>query len=480
MFTHDRRSYIARGGCCFAFLAAFSLTPAYAFSTPFRLSQVATVTVPLPGGGWRLVPGAPGSSPAATRAWVGRMSDIASAGIQATERVTIAGRAGPLPVQAGYRILLADAAAVVARCLGNPVCVAASGAALYAGSLFYDSYRCKASGGTPTTGVLGVVCDPGAAPVLAGLYCSSSAANALCADSAVGAYRAYADVAARVYVGYSSVEVLGTPSCDFNNYCSGLFVRVGVRLNTGSFNYTDVPLTLNVSVVNKEQCPSGSSMGFDGRCDTGNFVPVTEKELEEKVIAAPPLPGSSLEQNLLDATRTAVENGNLEVPSQLTSSGPASQTGTPVNTTTTDATGTTTDTRTQTFDYTYAGDTVSYTTNETVQTCVGSGSCSTTTVTAPAATPQDPKDPCTASPDRVGCAELGALPTDKVPTAIRDVTFTAEALGLPSGCPADVSLPHGQKISYVTLCDGLEQTRPLIIAFGFLMAGGIVVAALRR
>jgi len=185
------------------------------------------------------------------------------------------------------------------------------------------------------------------------------------------------------------------------------------------------------------------------------------------------------------AVQDVIDNQGQTAPGDLTSSGPASQSGTPTSSTTTDSTGTKTTTTTPTYTYHYDGDTITYDTSSTVQTCVGSNSCSTTTTTTPASPvdAQDPTDPCTKNPNRVGCMSLGDPPNDQVPKAQRTLSYSQESIGLPVGCPADVTVQTSrgpQVFSYAKTCDVAATSKPWVLAAAAFTALLIVLAALRE
>jgi len=229
------------------------------------------------------------------------------------------------------------------------------------------------------------------------------------------------------------------------------------------------------------------SLGLDGKCATGRYQGIAFEEAQAQATKYPPI---SIDSDLYKAVQGAVDTGGQSVVADIDVTGPASQVGTPTSTTTTDSTGTKTTSSQPTYNYTYAGDTVTYTTTNNTYTCAGAGSCSaasavssTSTTTGTTATAQDPSDPCTANPDRVGCKSLGTAPEDKVPTAQRSLTYTAESLSLAAACPADqvMSTSKGQiVVSYAPTCDAATKARPWVIAGGALASLLLVLAALRE
>lgn len=103
---------------------------------------------------------------------------------------------------------------------------------------------------------------------------------------------------------------------------------------------------------------------------------------------------------------------------------------------------------------------------------------STETTTVEGAEPGD-IDKCADGATTIGCMSAGDMPTDTVPTSTQAVNWSAESLGLPSGCPADVTLPNGNVLSYAQTCEAFDDMKPLIIALGAFSAAMMVVFALR-
>lgn len=224
---------------------------------------------------------------------------------------------------------------------------------------------------------------------------------------------------------------------------------------------------------------AGGPVGPDGLCPTARYdhVPMSAAQFASLVAAHPPAVSDS---SLPHAFKDALASGQT-APGTISTTGPASQVGSPTQSTTTDGTGTTTTTTTPTYNYNYGGDTINYTT--TVTTTVNNGGTTTTTTTTPGApAPQDPNDPCTANPTRAGCQDLGTAPTDAVPKSSKLLTFADEDPGLPSDCPAPVTfsmLGIQRQISWQPICDAAIAAHPWVLAGGALGALLMVVAALR-
>lgn len=509
-------------------LVLFSLV---GLSSPCFAVTVQLATFPpnpgvLPGGGWRFTTGTTFANPPGPRAWVNGVYGGVPRAV-ATDTLVLAGRAGPLAVQAVSSVLLTDLAAAAGRCilLANPYC--AAGAATW---LLYDNYRARNPRDVPGSMVPpGMVdYDPGQSPEVYPhtmwrcttptttgyvhsspiLACSAAIAppvldyTAQCTSGAYISMRVtrslevVSQTAAAATIGLREVyERRGTvPVGDCGNQVAGSYLNPNWGYaDSSTSNTAACPASVD-PFDSRYSLPAGLPIGSDGLCPTArhNHVPKTPVQMVPIITAGspsapapgllfPPMPDWS------DVARDVIDFGREPVPSDLSVSGPASQTGQPTTTTTTGAQGTTTTTSTPTYTYTYAGDTISYsTTVVTVNNTVNNNGTVTTTteeVHTPGpvagALPDPAKDPCVENPSRVGCMSLGEAPKEDKPTAKRDVVWSAEVLSLPSACPAPVSLPTGHVLTYTSACDAAVQLRPVIIALATLSALFLVVAALR-
>ena len=441
-----------------------------------------------PGGGWRVVPNQhvrTESLKAAERI----LERIPSGGVKADDLIKIAGRGGELPVKARQIVTLADAAAGIARCLRNPVCAVAAAAA---GVYIYDKYRTKPGQG-------GLVTDPGQDKGDFPAYLCVDPANN---DSDFSAGQP-ADACGRMASssGYTRISTDGpytrqrttkVLSCFVNaygNFCEleqseKAYFSDGSLAGSNSFKFTTP-----VRAYTAKLCPpvvdfsdprysvAGGPSGYDGKCPTGRYGAGSEEDLTQRIVASPP---PDADNRFVEAIREVVSAGQ-DMPASISTSGPATQVGTPSTVTTTGPNGTVATTSTPTYNYNYQGDTISYTTtvNNTTVNNDGSTSSTTTTTEGPK---EDPKDPCEANPNRVGCLELGAAPDDKVQKLTKDLSFSPDSVVLPSGCPPDevVTTSHGElRISYASACDTAVAMSPLVRALGAFAALLMVAAALR-
>ena len=363
---------------------------------------------------------------------------------------------------------IGDAAAAVGRCMlgGGVICGAASAAAAA-----YGLYRVYA-------GPDGLIADPGIAPLTVPVLwyrvggqpsSDSSSASAACTKFAQNN-------------GYAAVEFLPPNGCQmaetWGAYYAGYFVGFSVQTVEGE---AAAGCPASIDPTNPAyNVPAGSPVGPDGKCPSAryNHGPISVANAAAKVAAHPP----SNADGWVQPTKDAIDTGGQSVPAGITTTGPGSQTGTPTTTTTTGGSPseTITETKTPTYTYNYAGDTITYSTSITNVTNNITNSTTTTTVTnTPAPTPQDTEDPCTANPDRIGCLKLGSTPTDVVPTKSPNITFSAESVGLPSGCPADQVIA-GKAYSFGPICDAATNARPWVIVGAIFSALMLMLAGVRQ
>lgn len=439
----------------------------------------------LPGGGWRVVP----NSHIRVRdqqiadAILRRIWSTEGGKIVAKDGIRIAGRAGELIVQAAKRLSVAEAGAVVARCLASPVCVAAAAAAGISVAL-WNHYRVRPAPGG------GLEYDEGQAEnIVNGYTCTSGTkiGNGLTPDEAcVDAANKDAASLNRVtepnwagcVVSYQFTvgapvnnRVPVTQTATYSGptqQCVGPTQTAVIGWVTGA---TPAQFKMCPAVVDFED-PSKSTpgqIGWDGKCNTGRYAPISSDAAVEKLVQVPP----DLEK-LRDAVREAVDSGMQDAPAAQELTGPESQTGTPESSTTTGPEGTTTTTKTPVYNYTYAGDTITYQTTYRTETCTGANSCSTTTTTPPKPTEQDPEDPCTAAPDRAGCAKLGTPPSPEdlkkkdVPVSITPESGFGAGTGT---CPGPIQLLNGATVDpFGLVCTYMAGIRFAIIGVAWLMA----------
>jgi hypothetical protein len=439
---------------------------------------------------------------AGARVWTAATGATVST-LNAAETAVVAARGGALAVAATSSITMADAAIAVGRCVmgANVVCAVGSVAALA-----YGAYRVKnpaaVPGSTVPAGQLDY--DPGvvqqtiqgySVPQVVGVFsCAGGCAvnvgpttgttPAAAVDAWVTKWNA-SDYNGRIRVynvrnGGATFDI-ERASCPGAWGCGGFSYSYWNTFTPAAAQITNCPASIDPFDA-QYNVPAGGAVGSDGKCESARYfhTGITPEVAASHVVDVPASKGADWSK----ATSDAVDKANQPVPAQLTSSGPATQTGAPTVTHSTDANGVnTTITETPTYNYTYAGDHINMTSSVTTQTCVGAGSCSTSKTDAPPPAPQDPKDPCTLHPDSAGCAALGDpgqagdIPQTKVPVTSGTVTFAA-----PGGCPAGHSFSifaHSYTISYQGLCDTLGPIRLIFLALGAAMAAMIFMEGLK-
>lgn len=102
------------------------------------------------------------------------------------------------------------------------------------------------------------------------------------------------------------------------------------------------------------------------------------------------------------------------------------------------------------------------------------GSTKTTTNTVGSNTTDSP---CFGLGSILGCTELGTPEAASVPTTTKQITYSAEDVSLPSGCPAPVSMGRFGSLSFQPACDSAGYMRPLILAGAAISALLICVYA---
>jgi len=412
-----------------------------ASATAVPLTRVITGFVPAAGGGWSRNP-YESAGQLGARAW-----SVMGPKVVATDTLVLAGRAGSLPIGAAMSVSAGDAALAVARCLagGGPIC--ALGTAAAAAYAVYGVSR--GSGG----GLLG---DPGTAPVSTPRLCVINSEytyvpRTYCGteESIMNQVQALIAEEGWPYISFPAVPGY-VQKCDFTGACyQGSVYFVGEVPSSGC------PASIDASNP-ANNIPAGSAPYPDGSCPTGryNHAPITPEAAAARAAGAAPA-------SWLNPLRDSIDSGGQSVPADMQTSGPATQTGSPlVSSTSSSSDGSTTQTTTTpTYNYSYGGDTINYnTTNVTVTTTTnnaGAVSTTTTTSTPPAAAPQDPTDPCTANPSRLGCQP-----------APDPSTFSARSLGAAATvlCTGDAIQCAIAREQAVRACQFFDATNPAALA----------------
>lgn len=420
----------------------------------------------LPGGGWRMLqPTSIASIPASTRSW-----EMAGPGMQAVSKITLAGKAGPLPVNVTRVIPWGLLGNAIARSL--PIVGAIS-----AVNDLAQAIRMQQVGSD-------WMVDPGTDPSIqtrdAWVGYSSADSQKIVSSSPSSTCSAIAaDWGNKLPGGSASVVDVSISNNYFEQPGDSYICRINYTWPSGSYGIATT--TISKSVESYNGCPSipnGAIVieGSDGRCPTGRYDVPASVYLPENVHKVP----SAVLKSVVESLDSRSENfypPDAQLPAISGVSGPSSQTGQPVSTTTTTDSGNKTVTTTPVYNYTYSGDTITYNITETTitnNTQNGQTTTETTTTTKPA-----DKGMCDLYPDALACAKLGEVKDSAIAPIIKNVDISPEDVALPSGCPADLALPGGRVVSYASACDAAQKMRPLVIAAGVFSALLIAVAAIR-
>lgn len=366
----------------------------------------------------------------------------------------------------------------------------------------YDAVRVR-----PTDGdAPGVVYDPGVDPSLItvlqftcsyqGHSSSSSSAQAACEAVRVASEPAAYYQGGYVYTDTDNISVTCTgsgtgTSCTMLTHVYQWNTLYGhTKGNPNGPTPSNVSLSLSTQTTQQNACAGGVPPDFDGKCPTGNYTEaLTPEEAAARAWAGPEAAGLTPEQYaqlVNEALGVAPQPVAEDVPMGLGNTVPAFVG--PV-TTVTNPDGSTVQTAigwnfqpyglTKGWGYAASGN---FQEVKSVLTKDAQGnviSNETTTTDTDGQTPDDVNEACAEGGDTVLCAEVGQAPDDQVPKSTLNVSFAAEALGLPSACPAPVALWSSHVYSFTPMCDAAGWMRPLVIAVGALVAALMLVAAVR-
>lgn len=229
--------------------------------------------------------------------------------------------------------------------------------------------------------------------------------------------------------------------------------------------------------------PAGSPIGSDGKCATGAYTtPQTAQEVADQALAGQQFRAIDYDALVREALGNPATGGigitndmDRQVNAPAYVAGPESTTSNPDGTVTTTATG-----------WNLARDPLrrteviaTPTSTSTTRTASGTVVGTPTTTTGANAAGDPATDPCVGDPGRLGCIGLGTAPAVDVPKSTVSVSWAAEAIGLPAGCPAPLPLHDGYMLSFQWTCDALVLARPVVVAGAAFTALLMVLAALR-
>lgn len=91
------------------------------------------------------------------------------------------------------------------------------------------------------------------------------------------------------------------------------------------------------------------------------------------------------------------------------------------------------------------------------------------------------EDPCKLNPDRVGCKNLGTPDDIDLEIQERGVSaITVQSFGSNATCPQPIPLPKGASLSFQYPCAMAEGVKPFLLALAWLVAGFIIIGAVRE
>ncbi|MGC4062568.1 MAG: virulence factor TspB C-terminal domain-related protein [Aquabacterium sp.] len=236
--------------------------------------------------------------------------------------------------------------------------------------------------------------------------------------------------------------------------------------------YTEVQVTRYAAGAS--QCPDGSAP-VGGMCGGGGPPSLSPADVHAAAAAAPNPPVTDWQAAFDNAAKLGYAPDLGYTP---TVTGPDIVTSTSTLTSTKTitqpdgSTQTLTETSQEVSHLTYSGSQVAMDTRTVTSTQNPDGS--TTTTDKPTASEPDI---CSAFPNLLGCTNLGTPDTTQVPTSTKNITYTAEDVSLPSGCPTPVSLGRFGELSFQSACDNANTMRPFILAVAAFISLGICVAA---
>jgi hypothetical protein len=378
----------------------------------------------------------------------------------ATDAIVLATRVGPLAVTVAQTVTARSAAAAVARCvtLSVPVCAAGAAAAY-----LYSEYRARksANGGLEHDVGMPEGDFAGFGYQAAGAGSEIFATPQAAADAAgLALWRGVGNNSGMTYCVVTPFGE-GATSSAYRCYSMALGYE-----DFKSGGLSRIPTTVR-------RCPDQSVRASgDGLCATGVYAPSTPELLGDHAAGRPFSP-----QRMVEPLKDAVTGGQ-QVPAESTGSGPSQLIGPKqVTSTTTGPSGVTKTEQQVVQNYRYDGDTIVVNEGDITTITNPDGSTVVTTNIPPPV--KEAVDPCETDPARLGCLKLGEPPTDSVPKLTRDLAWSAESVGLPSGCPAPTAVA-GHSVSWQPICDTATGMRPYILAGAAFTALTLLFAGIRQ
>lgn len=381
---------------------------------------------------------------------------------------TATGPAGPLPVSISRTVTAGSIAAGLARVAAKSIVPISVGMALY------DLYK----GAGIQTGSNGLEIDSGAESQSVDDL-TYQVSNGPIAGSMGQACSGYAATFNSVTSGYRDGKLSWEPyKIDSAVSAQGAGYLCAVYLIdpfTGTSNrYRNEPV---VTYKTKKQVCGNGVVRLDGMCETGVYSPATESQI---------LPALERLMQKLDSATTLkrlIGAGGYADPASTSISGPATQVGASQTTNTTGPSGSVSSTVTPTYNYTYAGDTITYNTvNNTVTNKTDiSGKTTTETESKPDNTQN--KELCDLFPSALACIKPGEAPSpEDLPIVKKDANFSPDArwgAGAGSCSRGPVQLSFGSFDLWKPFCDWASMIRGVVIAGFSLAAAAVFLSGVR-
>lgn len=430
--------------------------------------------------GWEFKSGNNFNDPPPPRAWVNGVYGSVP-GAKATDAMTVKGPAGDLSLQVSRTATnraIGKASALAVRALPT----VAVGVALW--DIWDENFRVRPDGAG------GLVEDPGQDPVDTPSYsCRVGASAPFTGSSVWGACEQALEAEKAKYTDpYYGTNKVWTNQSNCQTYvdplansgaCSRTFNGGGagtIMINSAwqKTSLRQCPAVVDFSNPIYSQ-PGGPAMP-DGKCPTGRYDrPLSVDAAADRFSASPPADPSAV-------ARDAIDRGQQIDASPGGISGPASQTGQPTTRTTTNPDGTVrTETKTPTYNFNYGPSSVTWTVTNT--TIINNNGQTTTINETPApATQEDPEDPCTRNPDRIGCAKFGEPPAGEVPKSEKPITYAPVPFAGGS-CPSSVpwsAFGRSYAFEFTPLCDAASTwVRGVVLLVATVLGAFIFVGGLK-
>lgn len=367
----------------------------------------------LPGGGWRMLqPTSIASIPASTRTW-----EMAGPGMQAVSKVSLAGKAGPLPVNVTRVMPWGLLGTAIARSLPIVGAVAAVADLAQAIRMKQIDGDLMIDVGAEKSNITGSVW--GGTSIADSQLIKSSSPSSACSALA-------ADWAAKVSGGSAFVVSVTVSSGYYQEPGDRYICRINRSWPSGSYSVSDFIVTkTNETYQGCPSIPAGVDVieGSDGRCPTGRYDTPASVYLPQNIQKVP----APVLKNLVEALDARPEDfypPGAQPPAISSVTGPSSQSAPPQTSTTTGPAGQVSTTINTTYNYIYNGDTITYTTKTTTttETTTPDGE-KKTEVKEDVTNPEPPKENlCDLYPESLACLKVGTPPDpEALPQSIKPV-----------------------------------------------------------